>query len=92
MGVELAEVSSLLSLAMPAANVDSLSSKADGEAAAAAAAIEVRPRERTFEADAAPVARYCDILAKKSRPSNPSTGYANLDSNHQLKLLFCNIY
>ena len=30
MGVELAEVSSLLSLAMPAANVDSLSSKAQG--------------------------------------------------------------
>ena len=62
MGVELAEVSSLLSLAMPAANVDSLSSKADGEAAAAAA-IEVRPRERTFEADAAPVARW-SIVAR----------------------------
>ena len=66
MGVELAEVSSLLSLALPAANVDSLSSKADaGEAAAAAAvaAIEVRPRERTFEADAAPVARW-SIVAR----------------------------
>ena len=62
MGVELAEVSSLLSLAMPAANVDSLSSSqaADGEAAAVEA-IEVRPRERTFEADAAPVARWIII-------------------------------
>ena len=52
MGVELAEVSSLLSLAMPAANVASLSS------GAAAEAIEVRPRERSFQANAAPIARW----------------------------------
>ena len=56
MGVELAEVSSLLSLAMPAANVASLSS------GAAAEAIEVRPRERSFQANAAPIARWILII------------------------------
>ena len=56
MGVELAEVSSLLSLAMPTANVASLSS------GAAAEAIEVRPRERSFQANAAPIARWVLLI------------------------------
>ena len=67
MGVELAEVSSLLSLAMPAANVASLSS------GAAAEAIEVRPRERSFQADAAPIARWSAFVIW--RPSGALSVY-----------------
>ena len=52
MGTELAEVSSLLSLAMPAANVNFLSRGDE------AVAIEVRPRERLFVADTAPLAKW----------------------------------
>ena len=54
MGSELAEASSLLSLAMPAANVNFLSSE-DGDVEAAVA-IEVRPRRRLFTVDSDDVA------------------------------------
>ena len=48
------------------------SGNTDGEAAAAAA-IEVRPRERTFEADAAPVARWSAFVIW--RPSGALSVY-----------------
>ena len=77
MGSELAEASSLLSLAMPAANVNFLS-REDGDVEAAVA-IEVRPRRRLFTAvagdDAVPEMGkiiYSDHFQKKQLIQNGS--------------------
>ena len=78
MGSELAEASSLLSLAMPAANVNFLL-REDGGGDEAAVAIEVRPRRRVFTTDDAVPEMGKDDFQCGNRYKKGSTVQSDLD-------------